>query len=101
MSSDNFTVVMDEDNASLRMLLNFCLVYNNLQWQIRSGSLYLPPAVLTPGMIGHFEDSVYEICKNLDMIDSCVSFKEFFFFNQNLPTRLKKIKKSKYGILTK
>ena len=69
---------MDEDNGSLRMLLNFCLIYNNIQWQIRSGSLHLPPAVLTPGMKGHFEDSVYEICKNLDIIDSCVSFKEFF-----------------------
>ena len=87
MGCVNFTVVMDEDNDSFRMRLNFCLVYNNLLWQIRSGSLHLPPAVLTPGMIGHFEDSVYEICKNLDIIDSCVSFKDFFL--QNLSTRLK------------
>ena len=52
---------MDEDNVSLRRLLNLCLILNNIQWQIRSGSLHLPPAVVTPGMIGHFEDSVYEI----------------------------------------
>ena len=33
--------------------------------------------MLTPGMIGNFEDSVYEICKNLNIIDSCVSFVSF------------------------
>ena len=68
---------MDESNGSLRMMLNFGLIYNNIQWQIRAGSLHLPPAELTHGVIGHFEDSVYEICKNLDIIDTCVSFVSF------------------------
>ena len=59
------------------MMLSVGLGYNNLLWLGRAGSLHRPPVLLTPGMIGHFEDSVYEICKNLEIIDSCVSFKEF------------------------
>ena len=86
-----FKVVMDEDNGSLRMLLIFCLINNNIRWQIRSGSLHLPPAVLTPGMIGHFEDSVHEICENLEIINSCVGLKDVFY--QNFPKRLQQIKK--------
>ena len=52
---------MDESYGSLRMMLSFGLRYNNLPWLGRAGSLHLPPVVLTPRMIGHFEDSVYEI----------------------------------------
>ena len=63
---------MDESNGSLRMMLNFGLIYNNIQWQIRAGSLHLPPAELTHGVIGNFEDSVYEIRKNLDIMDERV-----------------------------
>ena len=42
-----------------------------------AGSLHLPQVVLTPGMVGNFEDSLHEICKNMDIIDSSVSFVSF------------------------
>ena len=51
-------------------MLNLGLRYKNLLWLGRAGSLHRPPVVLTPRMIGHFEDSVYEISKNLDIFSS-------------------------------
>ena len=50
------------------MMLNLGLIYVNLLWLGRAGSLHLPPMVLTPGMIGQFMDSVYEIYENLEVI---------------------------------
>ena len=43
--------------------------YNNLPWLGLAGNLHLSPVVLTPGIIGHFGDSVHETCKNLDIMD--------------------------------
>ena len=63
---------MDESYGSLRMLLNLGLKYDNLPWLDRAGSLHLPPVLLTPGMIGNFEDSLYEIFKNLYIMDERV-----------------------------
>ena len=60
---------MDERFGSLRMMVNLGLRYNNLPWLGLTGNLHLPPVVLTPGIIGHSGDSVYEICKNLDIMD--------------------------------
>ena len=60
---------MDERFVSLRMMVNLGLRYDNIPWLGRAGNLHLPPVVLTPGMIGHFEDSGYGICKNLDIMD--------------------------------
>ena len=61
---------MDESYGSLRMMLNLGMRCNNILWLGQAGSLNLPPVVLTPGMGGHVEDSVYEICKNLDIWDA-------------------------------
>ena len=63
---------MNESYGSLRMMLNLGLRYDNLPWLGPDGSLHLPPVVVTPGMVGHIEDSVYEICKNLDIMDERV-----------------------------
>ena len=60
---------MDDGFGSLRMMVNLGFRYNNLPWLGRAGNLHLPPVVLTPGILGQFEDSVYEICKNLDIMD--------------------------------
>ena len=51
-----------------------------------------PPVVLTPGMIVHFEDSVYEVCTNLDIMDERVVsvLKDSFL---NLLWRLQQITK--------
>ena len=63
---------MDERFVSLRMMVNLGLRYNNIPWLGRAGNLHLPPVVLTPGMIGNFEDSLYEIFKNLYIMDERV-----------------------------
>jgi hypothetical protein len=60
---------MDERFSGLRMMVNLGFRYNNLPWLGRAGNLHLPPVVVTPGIIGHFGDSVYEICKKLDIMD--------------------------------
>ena len=60
---------MDERFSGLRMMVNLGFRYNNLPWLGRAGNLHLPPVVLTPGIIGHFGDSVYEICKKLNIMD--------------------------------
>ena len=61
-------------------------------WLGRAGNLHIPPVVLTPGMIVPFEDSVYEVCKNLDTLDGRVVsvLKDSFL---NLPWRLQQITK--------
>ena len=64
-----FKDVMDKSYGNLRMMLNLGLRYNNILWLGPDGSLHLPPVVLTPGMVGHIEDSVYEVCNNLDIMD--------------------------------
>ena len=81
---------MDESYGSLRMMLNLCLRYNNIPWLGSAGSLHLPQVVLTPGMVGHFEDSLYEVCKNLDIMDErVVSLLKSCY--KNLLRRLQKI----------
>ena len=49
---------IDESYGNLMMMLKLCMRYDNLLWLGRAGSLHRPPVVLTPGMIGNFEDSV-------------------------------------------
>jgi hypothetical protein len=39
------------------------LGHHNIRWLSQAGSLNLPKVVLTPGMVGHFEGSVLEICQ--------------------------------------
>ena len=63
---------MDESYGSLRMMLNLSFRYDNKPWLGQAGSLHLPPVVVTLGVIGNFEDSVYEICKNMDIMDERV-----------------------------
>ena len=63
---------MNASYGCLRMLLNLALIYHNILWLGLAVSLLIPPVVWTPGMIGHFEDSGYGICKNLDIMDERV-----------------------------
>ena len=60
---------MDESYGSLRMMLNLGLSYKNILWLGLAGSLHLPLLVLSLGVVGHFEDSVSEISKNLNIMD--------------------------------
>ena len=58
---------MDERYDSFDMNLSFRC--DNKPWLGQAGSLHLPTVVLTPGMKGKFEDSVYEIHNNMDIMD--------------------------------
>ena len=62
---------MDDRFGSLRMMWNLGFRYNNLPWLGWAGKLHLPTVVLTPGIIGHFEDSMFQIWifGYLDIID--------------------------------
>ena len=61
-----------------------------LPWLGSAGSLHLPQVVLTPGMVDQFEDSLHEICKNLDIMDErVVSLLKSCY--KNLLRRLQKI----------
>ena len=72
---------MNASYGCLRMLLNLALIYHIILWLGRAVSLVLPPVVWTPGMIGHFEDSVNEIFTNwiLWMREFGQLKKSFFF----------------------
>ena len=83
---------MDERYDSLNIMLNLSFRCDNKRWLGRAGSLHIPPVVLTPGMKGHFEDSVYEIHNNMDIMDERV-VPVLMRCYQNLLRRLQKIAK--------
>ena len=80
---------MNASYGSLRMLLNLALIYHNILWLGRAVSLLLPPVVWTPGMIGHFDNSVNEIFTN--WILWMREFGQLKFCYHNLCGRLQQI----------